>query len=275
MRLGFASLFSCALACAMACGCSDGPDPARDAGSDAGMSGVDWVTKVTEFVPGVFDGDGLEGVEVCVEPASPPSCFTTDDEGHATLRGLPPAKEVLIVYRKEGYRPVLLPFRAPRFSSDAGFEIRMFGVDMELPYPDAAPKQDWETLGEVAFGRFNQSGGFGLPPQAFATLEPSSGEGPYLVNQAEDHAVPAPSDEQTQYGVYLNVEPGDYELVYNDASGRCEWYPGPQAGWQAKSGRKNAARTVVRAGHITWPAAVFCADVSGADAGADADAGAE
>lgn len=89
------------------------------------------------------------------------------------------------------------------------------------------------------------------------------------------------SDEVHFWGSYLNVEPGEYELVWNEASGACKWSPGSVSGWAPRSGRENAARVVVRAGHYTWWTALDCpidasqhyADwLARTDAGSDATA---
>lgn len=116
---------------------------------------------------------------------------------------------------------------------------------------------------ESTFGRYSAYTPVTLPAGAIAALEPPSGEGPFAVGTGppsfqEQPAVLGPSESSAFWGLYVNVEPGEYELVWNEASGRCKWAPGPNSGWPSASGRENAARVVVRAGHVTSWTALEC-----------------
>jgi hypothetical protein len=258
---------------AAACRDSAGP-PAQSDASAPSPRGVAWRSFVFE---GPFNGTSpVAGVEVCVVEGAPRQCVASGPDGIFTLRELPPSHPMLLVYSKEGFVPTLQPMVTPRWSASTiapGFSVRMLSLD-DTTHLDAANsalasigrapiERDTETRGVLGFGRYSVYTLVTLPPGAVAMLDPQSGEGPFAFGApppqfGDTPAVLGASHEGAYYGSYFGVEQGEYELVWNEASGRCKWAPGPNAGWKPTSGRENAARTVVRPGHRTYWTSLEC-----------------
>lgn len=229
------------------------------------------VSQVTELVPGAFDTElGLEGVEVCVDGEEPGNCAVTDASGRFTLGGLPPMAEILLVCRKDGFRPVLHPLVTPRWSTsfiEAG-HVRMASADVmadRIEGLNAALRAtgepeivlELEQRGGVLFGTTVES--LAAASEYRANLVPTSGDGPFFYVFPTEDLLPAiPAGAESHAGTYLNVEPGDYELVFTRGPNPCRWAAGPVSGWRPTSGRENASRIIIRAGHMTWWTVLDC-----------------
>lgn len=265
-------------------GCSSpAVDPAPDANS--GMTEVQIASQVTDFTPGGYLNEvGLADVEVCVDGSEPRHCVHTGEDGRFEMGALTPEAEILLVYTKAGFVPLLQPLVTPRWDStfDAAGHVRMSSLstdEAQVAGLNAVLRTagepellvDREASGSVLFGALENFSS--TLPTFLATLDPSSGDGPYFGLANESLVRELPPNTASAFGVYYNVEPDDYELVFTRADGHCAWAPGAVSGWRPRSGRENASRIVVRAGHTTWWTAQQCpADET--DAGLDADAGA-
>ena len=273
---------------AIACGCgSSATGGTSDAGP--GADEVSILSLVTVSVSGMFGNEPpLAGVEVCVDGTEPPNCVKTGEDGRFVLGGLAPNTNVLLVYSKDGFIPMLQPMVTPRWSTrvlTVG-HVRMAPLELwEAPVTDlnaalrAAGRREIKLdpgLAIVFFGT-GENGNDGSSDHR-AVLDPASGDGPFFDLWPEENLVPEiPAGAVSAGGVYYNVEPrddvDDYELVFTRDGSHCRYGPGAFSGWPPRSGRENASRIVTRAGHETWWTVQEC-PFDPSDAGADEDAAA-
>ena len=145
---------------------------------------------IVEQALGAKHDDRLEDVEVC-QDGVPNNCVRTDAHGWFALGGIMPETEILLVYRKEGFWPSLLPVVAPRWSS----EFAVFGL---FPHDDLValaerqnavlraagrPEVDLSDGAQagrasILFGANSGYAGTALSGQVRVELDPPSGAGP-------------------------------------------------------------------------------------------------
>jgi hypothetical protein len=223
----------------------------------------------------------IAGVEVCAEGPTQRICTLTDDAGRFALDGLPPQAQVLLVYAKNGFVPVLqamiTPVRSARF--DKG------GPSMLTPAQWQQQKQILrdaltaagrpmivsDTAAEPAL--LQAGGNIGNVPTMFdVSLDPPQADGPFYgvctTTVSCDDAFHLDVPDAGYYAAFFVAEAREdgYELVFSD---NCHFTPGPNSGFPAPSGRPNASFVPARAGYVTAPVAQQC-HPQPVDAGADA-----
>ena len=251
-----------------------------DSGRDASSSragGID----LSGFV-GTPGQQRLEGVEVCQDGV--PNCTMTYADGWFALGGIMPETEILLVYRKDGFVPSLLPVVAPRWSSElAGLPLvphddllatlkKQNAVLRDAGRPEADLSDEaLASRAGILFGASSGPAGVGLDHER-VELDPRSGDGPFFDLGNGDIVFDAPTGQAAVLGNYANVEPraDGYELVYQYAHGECRQTSNAVGGWPSASGRPNATRVPARAGYLT---AFTFEECKSADAGTTRDAG--
>ena len=277
-------------------GCADTPRTVADSGRDAGSpraGGIDLSGFVGWWGPA---GDTrLEGVEICQDGV--PNCAMTDVHGWFTLGGIMPETEILLVYRKDGFMPILQPVVAPRWSSEfPGFALsarddllavgeKQNAVLRDAGRPEVDLSEALVSRAQIVFGASSgilfeassRCASSACSPrirldQVRVELDPRSGDGPFFTLDNGDIVFDAPTGEAGVIGIYTNVEPRDdgYELVYQYAHGECRRASNAWGGWPSAKGRPNATRVPARAGYITALTGEECKSV---DAGTASDAG--
>jgi hypothetical protein len=85
------------------------------------------------------------------------------------------------------------------------------------------------------------------------------GSQPFFVLDTGELALEIPADRSASFGQFVEVPAReDYELVYENDDGVCNYYSSALGGWPANSGRSNATRIPVRDGYMTYPTLQDC-----------------
>jgi hypothetical protein len=257
------------LVCVSACADADHSDtePAPEGGTErVALRGSVWAGKLP-----------LADVQVCQE--QPEHCTVTDSNGEFVLDGLIPNSEILIVYRKDGYRPTLQPIVTPRWSTGTLFAASLLGppsIADDNALLRAAGLPTWDdfdaTKDQRATVAFNAASNAidsnALTAAVQVTLDPSSGFGPFYIQEAGGPAtLNLGPDQVATLGYFRGVEARaeGYELVYVHRQGDCRYQAGPVGGWPAASGRPNATHVPARAGCVTAMTQESCLTRDAAD----------
>jgi hypothetical protein len=200
----------------------------------------------------------LDAVEVCVEAAA--QCVLSNADGRFVLEGLEPERELLLTFAKPDYVPTLLALVTPRWSSTLGMlyltphaniaslnaKLRDAGRGELDPGSELLP---WVPFSAVA----------GLTSKLHVRLDPDPGSRPFFVLDTGELALEIPADRRASFGQFVEVPAReDYELMYENDDGLCNYYASALGGWPANSGRPNATRIPVRAGYMTYPTLQDC-----------------
>lgn len=215
----------------------------------------------------------LEGVEVCDETSG--RCVETSSDGEFVLDGLEPQTETVLTFRLAGYRPALIAFVTPRFSTKLPLGTQLVPFDTEReratdvqrllreagrPEIDLSPER-LDSVAQIEFGAANEFG-WAFDRSVSATLDPPSGEGPmFFTFPGRKTALELTNEDLAFAAAFMNVEPREegYEIVYSRESGAsCVFYDGAYGGWPSRSGRSNAHHVPTRAGYYTFYTQAFC-----------------
>lgn len=198
---------------------------------------------VIELAVDAQTGEGVwqpvSGVQVCVldDPSEP--CATTGPEGTFALKGLSQKEWFVISIDKAGYQSVArLAYAFQTLSPTYSYttvQAEAFATAVGATYPDPA-------TGHILFGAGAEQDATQMAAGYTVTLDPPSGIGPFYAGEDQqlDPALTAASP--AGWGAFFNLAPGDYQLVFSNASGQC--------------GEPVAAR--VAAGYLTTHIAAVC-----------------
>jgi hypothetical protein len=267
LRLALAQLIAVAVSCS-----DSAPEPSlrSDAGpavaGDSPRSGITLTGLVYEFPEAVLlAGAGIGGVEVCEDKSR--TCTRTDRHGWFALVGLTPEAELLLVFKKASYLPMIQAMESPRWSTTLGGRVlahqepvdeRDNAAPREAGLPEVIPV-DEERFASISFlATVGKS--MLLEPGVQVALDPPSGTGPVYVSSDSSSSLEPPSGAPAVYGIFSNVEPREegYELVYSYAYGECVRYANSAGGLPPTSGRANAIRVPARGGYTTYAPAAYC-----------------
>jgi hypothetical protein len=198
-------------------------DDAADAAESEAAADADSDVAVSSALPSAGDA-GIEGVEVCVYEKSSIPCVMTDKNGMFTLSGLPALTDIVLTLKKSGYLPNLKAIETASTDMDglaAGQAISMGGGSA----PALPVDVDWLGKGQVTFFAATLSP-TGDPTEsvgdvgAKVTLSPTSGNGPYYLgpNNALD---PSATSIVDTAGLFFNLDPGNYEITFDDPTKDC------------------------------------------------------
>ena len=221
---------------------SDAAGPEASTGSDAGPEAA------ASGGPPDAAGDGgvspLDGVSVCVYQSSAIPCVTTDADGTFALPGLPAMSNLAVTFTKDGYVPVVAALATP----NTDLNVISFGAPPVLmpsstvasvtPVPsDMSNKGSVDVVAVVPGSSGKPSDSTGDVGARF-TLSPMTGNGPYFLDRDNMSIVPSATSVVYEVGVYLNLDPGNYEVTIDDPDHTCSplspvigvyGYPAPPA----------------------------------------------
>lgn len=160
----------------------------------------------------------MSDVEVCLQPAS--KCTSTDEAGRYTLTNVPAHRNVVISVFQEGFIRLILPVRTPNTDH---------AVNVASLLPNALQNAQSRLLGvevladtgTIAFSVSNGINGDGINvPGVRASLSPTSGDGPFYLRGG----LPTSdliSTSENGGGLWVNIQPGDYVLSFQDLPDNC------------------------------------------------------
>jgi hypothetical protein len=242
--------------------------------AEAGVTGAKLKWQV--IWPSQADGSpGVEGVKVCVDAHPAIACVMTDAGGNFTLPGLPGDTELVLLFEKDGYLPVLKPIETSNIDMEGRGSIAMLKV-MDSPrsmfqfQTDPGFDIDTKSKGSISFfvvgPEADSAIGVGPLLGGRAALSPAAGDGP--IYRRADGALDLGLEATDQNGgnFFFNVPPGDYEVRFTAPPGfDCASISFPFAGWGYPIAGEPAVHVPVRQGHITGDIGVLC--TPGVDAG--------
>jgi hypothetical protein len=208
---------------------------------------------------GVSSLPPLPGVTICIYQNSAIACATSAADGTFTLTGLPIRGDLVLELKKDGYQSILLPIETASSDMDGrGNPLYMS--------PNASPPQVGEAIDQTNKGTINafavqlDSNGVDLHsvPGTTVTLSPSSGIGPYFVN--DNGSIDLTSTGYTgQTALFYNVDPGTYTLTYANPAFDCEpiSFPFGQFGFPITT-PAHSLKIITAAGYVTGIVGVLC-----------------
>lgn len=218
------------------------------------------------------DLPGLAGVEVCVDRMDAIPCATTASDGTFVLRGLPTRTDLVLTTRKDGYVKTLRAIETASTDMD-GTAFPLVTTKSGGPRPDLGFTYD-DNLGAVSFFALEAEadGGAALPSGIRASLNPGTAHGPFYTTD-RNAFVRSATASIGGLGFFFNVEPGEYQLVFDDSQADCApiSFPFGAFGYPAPP---TSVRFPVQSGYVTDQIAVLCTQKSvlvSTDAGGRAD----
>lgn len=224
-----------------------------DAGpSDAGDAGLEGGAPVSTTIPVV-------GARVCVYQNDSIPCATTAADGTFTLSGLPLQTDLVITVVKDGYRSTMRPIETASTNMDGtGNAISLTPVT--APDPPVPVTVDWQNKGQLSVfaiaPQADAGNTYGGDPGATVALTPMSGSGPYFLHNDGTFDLAATSFVDVP-GIYVNLDPGSYEVTFTDTIHNCAPISTPfgQFGYPAPP---TSVKFPIVAGYMTGPIGIFC-----------------
>jgi hypothetical protein len=237
--------------------------------TDASSSTTDAESDGSEPSAAADAGDGgampLEGLEVCVYQNAAIPCVMTDSTGKFTIGGLPQMSDVVISFKKDGYRPILLAIETGSTNMD-GSAAGAYPIPRMGGSPSSSPVAvDMMTKGTVVFFALGPGGGGGVASLGGAvgtmvSLAPAGGDGPYFIND-KGALDPSATSVLAQTGLYFNLDAGMYQMTFNDPNHDCASLSIP-FGFGFSTSLPNSVKFPIVAGYQTGPIGVLCTPAS-------------
>ncbi len=226
-------------------------------GSNSERVSMDW--RVNWYDSASGDVVNLEGATVCVDDHPDVECQQTDADGLFTLTGLPPDSDVVLTVEKSGYLPGIKLLRTPTTSASVA---QGFGLAREEDLPTTDNELDLKHTGVVDFFVFDSLDAplpralpgvkVALSPEVEAHPLYAAGDGTY-----DASLLSTPKADEFTGGLFLNVPPGDYKLVFTPPSGyTCR--PIGNGTWGVAVEGEQAIRLTVRAGYFSTGLGMDC-----------------
>jgi hypothetical protein len=215
---------------------------------------------------------GIPGVRVCVYQHAEIPCATSDSDGKFTLLGLPRATDLVLLTEKAGYVKTLRAIETASTPMD-GLSAPLITTKTDVKVPDLGGPVD-VTKGAISFVAIGtgSDGGLYLPEGVSVELSPGTAKGPFFTRANNTFDIGTTSS-VGGVGVFLNVDPGDYELTFEYSAADCApvSFPFGEFGFPVSP---SSVKFPVMAGYVTDQVAVLCTPKSKffSDAGASRDA---
>ena len=215
---------------------------AATSGSPASSNEVDPPTiTVTGRVQGLFAGDGLSGVTVCLDEVE--LCASSGDDGTYRLSRVPAGRDVILRFDLADHMGATVPYQTP----DEDGEVPPVSL-----VPDTLIETQFELvkvkrqpgLGLIVFGVSNGINGDGINvANATVYLEPIGTDRVYYTNDAGLPDADLTSTSKNGGGVMVNLPPSQYAIRYQSPASNCTI----RLGW----GTTDDARLIVEADRVT------------------------
>ena len=160
----------------------------------------------------------MPNVEVCLQTTS--QCTSTDETGRYALTDMPANRNVVISVFREGFVRLLLPVQTPNTDH---------AVNVASLLPNALQNAQSSLLGveaiadtgSIAFSISNGINGDGINvPGVRVRLSPTSGDGPFYLRGGLPTS-DLVSTSENGGGLWVNIQPGDYMLSFQDLPNNC------------------------------------------------------
>lgn len=212
--------------------------------SGSGGAGGEAPTLAMTWQVSGFDGQPIEGVEVCVDEAQPAHCATTDGTGEAVLM-VPENTEIAVRAVKTGLVDSLLPIDTG--TTDFTFDL-VKSTDAQL----AGVAQAFGVTLDPTKGTVVLLHAGGAPTGVAASIAPSSGDGPHYLSGT---LMPDPQATELPQGgaaLFFNVDPGTVTTSFAPALAGCMFSP---LAWGTEAA---STTTPVEAGVLSGPPNIVC-----------------
>jgi hypothetical protein len=200
----------------------------------------------------------VEGLQVCVYQSASIPCVMTDSTGKFTIGGLPAMSDIVISLKKAGYRPTLLAIETGSTNMD-GSAAGPYPISRLVGSPSSSPVAvDLSTKGAAVFFAIGPAlvGALGT----MVSLSPTGGDGPYFVDDA-GALDPSATSVLTKSGIYFNLDPGTYQMTFDEPDHDCASLSIP-FGFGFSTSLPNSVKFPIVAGYQTGPVGVICTPAS-------------
>jgi hypothetical protein len=202
------------------------------------------------------DLPGIPGVKVCVYQHDEIPCVTSEADGKLVLRGLPKTTDLILTTEKDGYVKTLRAIETASTPMD-GIAEPMVTSKTSTARPSVGVPVD-DTKGAISFFALSleSDGGLVLPEGVKVTLSPGTADGPFFTrpNNTFDKVATATVG---GVGLFLNVDPGNYELTFDYPSANCRPVSSPFGAFGFPS-PPTSVKFPVLSGYVTDQMGVLC-----------------